>query len=336
MAYDPADLKLPHWLLQFLDSLVAIRIPLPAGWKIGFTRAGIIFFAALLGVWAAALYSGNNLLYLCGAVITAILVASTASAARLLRNFPDPGALLPVLQAGSVTVLRQFSALVSPASAIVSVDWRDSAGCYSFVGRCEGGLLRLDGRISPEARGIYSCTLLTLSTDAPIGLLVLMLERRGGGEAVVMPDPVVWHPSALGNGGIAGQPAAGGELLDLRAYLPGDPLSRVHWRKASGDISSWKVKRFASDAADSQEQLLRVDLRLPAGMDKVDFEHLLGRVWFWVLEQGGHGKLLLGQQQFELGKESQTESLYRAIAAAEPELKPAGGEGGMLLSVSHE
>jgi len=337
VAYDPADLKLPHWLLRSLDALVAIHIPLGFGWWVGFTRPGIIFIAALLGVWAAALYSGNNLLYLCGAMMTAITAAAIVQAARLLKRFPDLGPLLPLLQVNSVTVLRKYTDLQEPASAVVGIEWHCVEECFSLRGRCEGDRVRLEGKMKPQSRGIYRCSKLLLSSDAPLGLFLLALERRGKGEVVVMPEPAVWNPDGHNGNNLSGQQLNGGdEWLDLRGYVPGDSLSRVHWRKASGDIREWKVKRFASEMERPHERLLRVDLRMPAGASAAAFERLLARVWFWVLEQGSSGQLILGQDSFDLGNSAQSAALQRAIAAAHPESLPASGEGGLLLTVSDD
>jgi len=333
VAYDPADLKLPHWLLRSLDALVAIHIPLGFGWRIGFTRPGSIFFAALLGVWAAAFYSGNNLLYLCGAMMTAMTAAAIAQAARLLKRFPDLGPLLSLLQANSVTVLRKYTELQEPASAVVGIEWHCVDECFSLRGRCEGDRVRLEGKMKPQSRGVYRCNRLFLSSDAPLGLFVLALVRRGNGEIVVMPEPAAWQPDGHNGNTLSGQQLNGGdEWLDLRGYVPGDSLSRVHWRKASGDIREWKVKRFASEM--ERSRLLRVDLRMPAGVSAAAFERVLGRAWFWVLEQGGSGTLILGQDSFDLGNGAQSAALQRAIAAAQPEPLPASGEGGLLLAVS--
>jgi len=337
VAYDPADLKLPRWLLRSLDTLVAIHIPLGFGWRVGFTRPGFIFFAALLGVWAAAFYSGNNLLYLCGAMMTAMTAAAITQATRLLNRFPDMGPLLPLLQANSVTVLRKYTGLQEPASAVVGVEWHCIEGCFSLLGRCEGDRVRLEGKMKPQSRGVYRCNKLLLSSDAPLGLFLLSLERRGSGDVVVMPEPVAWQPDGHnGNTLSGGQLNGGDEWLDLRGYVPGDPLSRVHWRKASGDIREWKVKRFASEIERSHEKLLRVDLRMPAGASEAAFERLLARVWFWVLEQGSSGQLILGQDSFDLGDSAQSAALQRAVAAAHPESLPASGEGGLQLTVSDD
>ncbi|RMG81653.1 MAG: hypothetical protein D6712_15870, partial [Chloroflexi bacterium] len=72
MAYDPADLRLPPWLLRLFDALVRVRLPVGPKWRLGLTRPGVMYALALFGIWAAAFYSGNNLLYLCGSVLLAI------------------------------------------------------------------------------------------------------------------------------------------------------------------------------------------------------------------------------------------------------------------------
>ncbi len=337
MAYDPADLKLPSWLLRFLDLLIAIRIPFGWGWKLGFTRAGIIFFSALVGLWAAALYSGNNLLYLSGAMITAMSLAALLQTRHILKQFPDPAPLLPQLQQGDVTVVRRDGKLCFPAAAIVEIQWFYDEGSFSLLGRCEAGRLRLQGRIKMQRRGLYRCKALTLSSAAPLGLFLLALQRIDSGEVVVMPEPLSWQADGRSANSATGALRFGGdEWHDLRLYTPGDALSQVHWRKASGDVRDWRVKRFTLDATEAREALLRVDLRLPAHADEAAFERLLARVWFWVLEQGGEGTLILGQRSFELAEAMQTGSLQRAIARASAEATPAAGVDGVLLAVSDD
>lgn len=337
MAYDPADLKLPGWLLRFLDLLIAIRIPIARGWRLGFTRPGIIFFAALVGLWAAALYSGNNLLYLSGAMITAISVAALLQTRRILKYFPDPAALLPQLQQGDVTIVRREGELLFPAAAVVTIRGCYDGGDFSLLGRCEAGRLSLQGRIKVQRRGLYRCNALTLSSAAPLGLFLLELQRSQSGEVVVMPEPLCWQADGLNAGAPSNALRFGGdEWHDLRLYTPGDALSQVHWRKASGDLSGWRVKRFALDAAQAPVATLRVDLRMPAYAEDAAFERLLGRVWFWVLGQNGDATLILGQHRFDLAEGMQSGALQRAIAGAVPEATPAAGDDGLLLAVSDE
>jgi len=185
MAYDPADLKLPGWLLRFLDLLIAIRIPLGLGWRLGFTRPGFVFFSALVGLWAAALYSGNNLLYLSGAMITAISVAALLQTRHILKSFPDPASMLPQLQQGDVTIVRREGELLFPAAAVVAIQCCYDDGDFSLLGRCEAGRLSLQGRIQSQQRGLYRCNSLRLSSAAPLGLFLLELQRGESGEIVV-------------------------------------------------------------------------------------------------------------------------------------------------------
>ncbi|MFQ5519112.1 MAG: hypothetical protein ACE5E3_03825 [Mariprofundus sp.] len=148
MAYDPADLKLPPWLLKLLDGLIAWRMPLAPGWLFGMTRAGVMFIAAMLGIWAAAFYSGNNLLYLCAAMMTAMLLAACLQAIQLLKSFP-PLPELPMLQAGQATLLRlpfsDATAFTVPGSAIVEINWQNEAGRFLLSGRCSSAKIRMDG-----------------------------------------------------------------------------------------------------------------------------------------------------------------------------------------------
>lgn len=336
MAYDPADLRLPPWLLRTLDALVDLRIPLGSNWSLGMTRPGIIYSGAWFGVWAAAFYSGNNLLYLCGAVLTAIMAAALIRAVRLLKQFPSIS--LPVLQAGDVTVIRQPMPAAADAAAVVDLFWSNAGGEFSLSARCSASDSLLNGRLKPGRRGLFALDRLQLSTTAPLGLYVLSLKRDDGGEMAVLPSPLPWAAASRSSTSAEHQRHScfeGDEWSDLRDYMPGDPLSRIHWRKATGDARRWSVKRFQLPETPATERLLRVDLRLPAGSQEADFESLLGRAWFWIRQEvHDRGRLVLGQEYFELSDERQYRQLLRALAAARPEHGPAAGSGGMLLSLA--
>ena len=300
------------------------------------TRPGIVYTAAWLGVWAAAFYSGNNLLYLCGAMLTAIMVAALLLSARLLRQLPELS--LPLLQAGDVTVVRQSLPGRIDAAAVLAISWSNAAGDFALSARCTPEGSQLFGRLRPEHRGWFERHMLLLSTAAPLGLYEVSLRRQQGGEMAVLPAPQPW-PMASHSPLAAIQTRQflheGDEWFDLRGYVPGDALSRIHWRKAAGDWQRWIVKRFHMPEAGEEELLLRVDLRLPAGREVAEFESLLGRAWFWVRQaRDAGGRLVLGQQGFELADAQQYRQALRALAAATPEAQPAAGSGGLLLSLA--
>jgi len=336
MAYDPADLRLPGWLLRFLDALIRINLPLAPGWRVGLTRPGVMFMLALFGVWAAAFYSGNNLLYLCASVLLVISLAAVMQGMRLLKGFPGFEALpLAELEREQVRVIRQFAPLPAGVAAMVSMQWRNAAGDFELNGRCTAGHVLFSGRLRPAKRGLYGIGLVSLQTEAPLGLFRLNLKRTSGSSMVVMPASMPWQASV---GHVAeGQGLRDGdEWRDLRSYVPGDPLSRVHWRKAASNVQSdqfWTVKRFASGGETSEAPSLRVDLRLPAPQDEGAFEQLLGKAWYWLQQhRGKQGELVLGQQAFDTADEVSVQQAMSAIAACVPGQAASGGEG-LLLSL---
>ncbi len=345
MAYDPADLKLPAWLLRLLDALIRLRVPVVPDWRLGMTRPGVMFSAALTGIWAAAFYSANNLLYLCGAVMLALLLAAVSQAAWLLRTFPALQGALPILQAGQVTALRQRLVGRDSASltmsAIVDISWPHGGDRCALAGRCENRQISLHGRLHPPRRGLFSITDWQTGTSAPLGLFVLTRIRHDPLELIVLPAAQAWiSGSAPASACLSNTDPVSGEgdqWRDLRAYAPGDALARVHWRKADGDIRNWVVKRFGSAVHDTGRLLLRVDLRMPTGMDDAAFEQLLGRACSWIQQQEhSAAAVILGQVEFDLAQQAQYRLALKALAAAQPESEPPAGQGGLWLSLENE
>ncbi len=111
------------------------------------TRPGVIFVAALTGIWAAALYSGNNLLYLCGAALLALAAGAIWRGIRLLHGLPNLQAQLPLLEACAARVLREPLRMQQPDSpAVIAVKLPDEGGelfsRYALQIRCAGGQAR--------------------------------------------------------------------------------------------------------------------------------------------------------------------------------------------------
>lgn len=340
MAYDPADLKLPAWLLGLLDRVVRMHLPLTPRWRLGFTRPGIIFVAGLSGIWAAAFYSGNNLLYLCGAMLLSLMLAALLQGANLLRRLPMP--VLPVLQAGETRVLHQTIPLPTlvVCSGVVAVTCAVGGELLHLSARCHGHELRWDARLRPDRRGLFVAREMLLSSAAPLGLFVLGCRRSVAIEVLVLPVPVAWL-QADGSGDEAGG-FSGDEWHDLRAYVAGDSPSRIHWRRAQGEPLSWAVKRFSAADERQVKARLRVDLRLPPGMPVSAFEQLIGQVWFWVKQHGGEcdipgsgqpAELIIGEDYFDLADAAQYQSALRTIAGATPAQQPPAESDGLLLSL---
>jgi hypothetical protein len=334
MAYDPADLRLPGWLLRFLDALIRINVPLAPGWLIGLTRPGVMFVFALFGVWAAAFYSGNNLLYLCASVLLVLSLAAVLQCVRLLKTFPGIDTLaVPVLERDQIRVVRQQLFLPVGMAAIVRLHWQNAAGDFELSGRCSADHVLLSGRLRAAKRGVFSIDKIRFGSEAPLGLFRLTHQRLCDTRIIVLPSSVPWQTVAFLHAEGQGL-KEGDEWWDLRSYVPGDPLSRVHWRKAASNVQSdhlWTVKRFGSGGDASETQSLRVDLRLPVHQGEISFEHLLGKAWFWLQQhRGKRGMLVLGQQTFDIGDEASVQKAMQAIASCVPGQAAKAGDGPLL------
>jgi len=334
MAYDPADLRLPGWLLRFLDALIRIRLPFAPGWRIGMTRPGVMFVLALLGIWGAAFYSGNNLLYLCASVLLVICLAAVVQGIRLLHGFPPfEKLMLPVLEQNQIQVVRLKLSAESGMAAMVRMQWLNEAGAFELSGRCTAGQVLISGRLLPVKRGLFKVGAIRLASEAPLGLFSLAHQRSGNSRMVVMPTSVPWQ-AIVGRQAEGQGLKDGDEWRDLRAYVPGDPLSRVHWRKAASNVQTdrfWTVKRFASGGETAAAAYLRVDLRVPAHHDEAAFELLLGKAWFWLQQHRGQtGGFVLGQQAFDTADAASVQQAMAAIAASKPGQAARAGEGPLL------
>lgn len=329
MAYDPADLRLPRWLLGFLDALIRLRLPLGFNLHIGMTRPGVLLTAALLGIWGAAFYSANNLLYLCGAMLTSLAVAAVVRGRTLLRRLPTLADFpLPLLEAGEASVLRESLPHGDEAVGIVDVSLQCPPLHPELQLRVEPQRVTLQGWLHPERRGVFSIGRECVSTAAPLGLYSLSLTRGSTVQLVCMPAAVVWSDA----GRFARQLQEGDEWRDLRAYASGDPLGRIHWRKATLEPKDWAVKRFARHEADEADETLSIDLRLPEGVPETAFERLLGKAWFW-LQSRQSGHMIIGRRSFDVADPAARAQAMLALAEASPETLPPVFSGGLRLSL---
>jgi len=337
MAYDPSDLRLPPWLLRLLDGLVAMRIPIGRVWHIGMTRAGALMFFSLFGLWAAAFYSGNNLLYLCGAMLSAIAIAALWQGIQTLRHCPKFGEFLPdYMQHGEAFILRKHIEYTQKTSALVHIAWADTA--IQLHARLSTYTSLLTGQLIPNTRQFSKLEKQHLKTSAPLGLWELTYQRQDPALWVVLPKPITWSasqhkPQTIGQD----QPnprLEGDEYHDLRAYAAGDSPSRIHWRKSTLEPASWRIKHFSRYEQQAEEAHLCVDLRLPKHLantneNLAEFEALLGQTWHWLQTQTLNKQsvstnihLNLGQQDFDCSKPQALQAAIHAIAAAKPEHIP--------------
>ncbi|MDQ6957253.1 MAG: hypothetical protein Q9M21_08655, partial [Mariprofundaceae bacterium] len=194
MAYNPSDLRLPPWLLRLLDGLVAIRIPIGHFWHLGMTRAGALMLFSLLGLWAAAFYSGNNLLYLCGAMLSAIATAALWQGIQTLRHCPKFGGFLPdYIECEQPFILRQHIAYNRNTSALLHITWVDSN--IQLHARLSAQISLLMGQLSSHTRQYHKLRKQYLKTSAPLGLWEITHQRQDPALWVVLPKSITWSAS---------------------------------------------------------------------------------------------------------------------------------------------
>jgi len=335
MAYDPTDLKLPHWLLAFLDWIIQLRLPIWRGWHVGMTRPGALYALTTAGVAAAAFYSGNNLLYLCAAMLVSLSIAAFVHGIHALLVVPDFSACMPEISTAGKTIVARRAVtgkLVMPA--LIRAVWRgDVEDMKCTIRFAKKGSLLI--RLYAPRRGLFSFPSLLLSTEAPLGLWRLEREMDAAcWDWVVIPEAAPISILSSHSSYRAGDSRSheGEEWRDLRAYYPGDMPSRIHWRKSTAsewNAGAWMVKRFAQPEDSDTEDLLRVDLRGHAGPA---FERLLGQAVSWVQEHP-EGRIILGRKNFKLDRKSLRQSIWQALALAQPESDPPAGDGGIILSM---
>jgi len=336
MAYDPSDLRLPPWICWCLDALIRLRIPFAPRWHIGMTRAGALMFFSLLGLWSAALYSGNNLLYLCGGMLTSIACMAGFQGIQILRNLPMLGSALPdILEANTPYMLRKNIPTSSHASAMIEARWLSTAKPLHLHINMQSQHMTVMAKLHSSERANIALSKQCLSTSAPLGLWEISHQRCDPALFLVLPTPIPWtYTQTLGEHAIS-QRIEGDEYDDLRAYVAGDSLARIHWRKSTLEPSTWRIKRFSQAQQTKQSRHLRVDLRCPKHASPHDFERLLGMAWYALKSLGDEHDIvfILGQKRFQLAQPKAYQAALQALAQAEVETMPPLAGKGMLLAL---
>jgi uncharacterized protein (DUF58 family) len=209
-----------------------------------FTREGRVFVLVTLGVGAAAVNTGNNLLYLVlGLMLSLILVSGVLSdlvlagieGLRLLpsRAFAGGPALVEVVLRNDKMRLPSFSLEVEDQAAELPTDRR----CY-FLKVEASGEQRATYRRELPRRGRVTFAALRISTRYPFGLFDKWRVLPLAGELLVFPfvDGTARAP-ALGAGGegVADRTVRGPgiEPASLRDYRVGDEARSLHGRRSA-------------------------------------------------------------------------------------------------------
>jgi uncharacterized protein (DUF58 family) len=252
------------------------RFRLPRRLRI--TPEGKVFILITFGVGAAAINTGNNLLYLALCMNLSLIVVSGFLSEWTLRRV-----LLSVRPASEAFAGRE---------AFLAVTCSTSG--KRFPGFSLSARLRIDGesvtvrfpdiaagtaatRVVPfraVRRGRTTSASGTLSTRFPFSLFEKSLEMAVPADLLVYPGPLPQDTRDAGAPvpGPSESPWCSGRWgafpRGAREHLPGDPVRDIHW-KASARMGRWMVKERESESAPA------VDLRVPVPCPPEAFEKRL-------------------------------------------------------------
>ena len=262
------------------------------------TRAGWVFFAFSLGIGFAALNTGNNLLYLVFSLMLAFLVLSGVLSESALRVIEIVRRLPREVYAGAPNAVRLELRNVLKkvgAFAIVVEDRVFSEGAdrvnrrASTAGRVftlrvgAGETVARRYALTPERRGTLDFAPVRISTRFPFGLFVKSRSLDLGGSALVYPalhpegpGPARFEAAQEGEAERFGS-ATGSNVAGVRAFQPGDPLRRVHWKSSLRRGALLVLQLEDERDAEVEVELLTRSNGLSGDRDEASFEWRVSR-----------------------------------------------------------
>ena len=250
------------------------------------TRDGMWFVALLLGVLAASVSTGNNLLYVILACLLSLLVVANVLAEINLRGLevrrelpseafaggPSAGWIVvrntrPRGRAWTILVEDLATSRVETAAGAEVL----AEGMGLVIP--PGEELRIPVRWRFPYRGHHQLGLLRLTSGFPFGIL----QRS---RTVLRAERLLVYPRPLDGGEVDRGASQGvlvdsprkrglqGELMGFREYVPGDSLRSIHWvtsarvgkpvvRVRSGLVSKQVVIRVEAASGDRLERAIR-------------------------------------------------------------------------------
>jgi len=263
----------------------AARFRLPRRLRV--TAAGRAFILITLGVGAAAINTGNNLLYLALCMNLSLIIVSGFLSEWTLRrvrlsvrhaseSFAGRDGFLAVSCSTSGKRFPGFS-----LSARVRIGGDEVTVAFPDIAAGSSATRVVPFR--PDRRGRTDSAAAMLSTRFPFALFEKSLEMAVAADLVVFPQPCPPDPRADGapEPGSAESARTAGRWgafpRGAREHLPADPVRDIHW-KASARMGRWMVKERESETAPA------VDLRVPVPCPAEAFETRLSRACGAVIE----------------------------------------------------
>ncbi len=266
------------------------------------TFEGKWFLLITVGVGAAAINTGNNMLYLALSMNLSLIILSGVLSEWCIRRvsvrvrhaaeaFASRDSLLAVTcTAGG----KRFPALSVTCSLSL-----DGVPCVArFPEVPAGGSATRIVSFRPARRGAVARASGAVSTLFPFGLFEKSADIDGDASLLVYPRPGEAECPKAGEEdgapveGDAASGRPGPAIRGVRDHKPADPVRDIHW-KASARLGRWMVKEREKESAPVAE------LRLDAPAPPPEFERAVSRACALVLRwerEGRPYRLLLGDR----------------------------------------
>jgi len=260
------------------------RIRLPRRLRVTFEGKG--FLLLTLGVGAAAINTGNNLLYIALSMNLSLIILS-----GILSEWCIRGVSVQVRPASEAFASRESLLAVTcsaagkrfPAMSLaVGIAFEGTRLVARFPEIPAGGSATRVLSFLPKRRGALSLVSCAVSTLFPFALFEKSMDATVETFLVVYPTPSgAGEPEASRaapdpSGGAASSGREGTTIRGAREHMPADAVRDIHW-KASARMGKWMVKEREREAAPVS------DLRLPAACPPHEFERLVSRACAFVL-----------------------------------------------------
>jgi uncharacterized protein (DUF58 family) len=295
---------------RFLPDFLKIRLPrLPV--TVEFTREGLIFIFLSLAIGAAAVNTGNNILYLIFSLMLGLIVVSGILSRRILNGMS--GVVEFPAHVFSEVPANCFVSVENHKTRLPSIGVRfalrdkafPSADKYFFYIPPEGKVSSFLNVIFPQ-RGLYRLAEIELRTKFPFSFFIKV--RRLAVNQTIRVYPKIYRIAddalaRFSDGLIKESPYRGEspQLLHLRDYKPLDSSKRIHW-KASAKIEKFLVKEFQRDQG--LDFTVYFDC-FPGGSGKSAAQEkgisVLASIAFKAMEKGYRASFYFPDRTFEVG-----------------------------------
>jgi hypothetical protein len=239
----------------------------PRGFAI--TKAGTVFFSFLTAVILVAMLTGNNLLFLIIAFLLSFMVVSGIESEMNIRHLDVNRSPSPEIYAGMPGEICY--SIRNPKQDSARLVLHDGGSMnIAYIPRGIREIFRQKRTFS--RRGIHLLGSVTIFTTYPYGLFRKSITFDMEDPVIVFPAPIPCSPAIFAGDSGEGRGSGIDSISHVRAYIPGDTLSSIVWKKQHLGF----VSRVSQGGGGSGSVLVLH----PGG----DLEQKLGQAVFLVLE----------------------------------------------------